>query len=562
MCAMIDENTEPRVAAPAATRDAPDWDLVLKRNNVERLKREKFPLEIINEIPELAERNYLDISEEDMVRFQWYGLYHDKPKVGYFMLRIKVPGGSGILNPAQYRALGEISQRFGRNYTELCTRQTVQLHWIQIKDLPEVFETLKSVGLTSLGGCGDTVRNTTGCPVAGLDRDELFDCRPQLSEVVTYFLSHRKYFDLPRKHKITISTCAYQCNAPEINCIVFIGARQPAPKRTERLGFSLRVGGGLSSTPRIARDLGVFVEPDDVLPVARAITDVWREDLKYRMSRVKARLKFLVDDYGPEGVRAAIEQRLGRRLEDLAEVPRPIGETDHLGVHPQKQDGLYYVGCPVFLGQVTGEQTVQIADLVASFGGDIRVARQQNFILTGVPEARLDEVLERVAAIGFPLDANKLEGSSVACTGQPLCNFAVAATKTKLREIVLRLEERFGRRAEGLKLGVDGCPHACAHHWVNEIGLQGTTLRGDADSGKLEAYEIYLRGGLGVNAAIGRPILRRVPAQEAADYVERLVGAYLAERQDGESFQTFAQRKSDEELVAVASGQPQLAVLA
>ena len=543
---------QPAPSAPA-TRAAPDWDLVLKRNNIERLKRDKFPLQILDEIPALAERNYLDISEEDMVRFQWYGLYHDKPKLGYFMLRIKVP--SGILTPAQYRVIGELSQRFGRDYTELSTRQTVQLHWLRIVDLPDVFAAMQSVGLTSLGGCGDAVRNITGCPVAGLEPDELFDCREQLHEVVTYFISDRDYFDLPRKHKITISTCPHQCNAPDINCIAFTGARQPGPDGQERLGFSVRVGGGLSATPRIARDLDVFVEPNEVRATAQAILDIWRGDLKYRLSRAKARLKFLVDDYGAEQVRAKIEERLGWPLETLAERPRPVGHTDHMGIHPQKQPGLVYIGFPIFLGQVSGAQTVQIADLVDSFGGDIRVTRQQNLILTGVPEERVDEVLARMAEIGFPLDVNPLRGSSIACTGQPLCNFAVAETKTKLQEIVLRLEERFGR-IDGLKLGVDGCPHSCAHHWVTDIGLQGTTARGDADSGKLEAYEIYLRGGLGENAAIGRPILRRVPAEKAADYVERLVAAYLDERLAGETFQSFAQRKSDEELIAIAGGQP------
>ncbi|HWP30083.1 MAG TPA: nitrite/sulfite reductase [Chloroflexota bacterium] len=541
----------PERPAPAASRAAPDWDLVLKRNNVERLKRAKFPLDIIHEVPALGEQNYLDIPEEDMVRFQWYGLYHDKPKVGYFMLRIKVP--SGILTPAQYRTIGELAQRFGRNYTELTTRQNVQLHWIQIKQLPEVFAALERVGLTSLGGCGDTVRNITGCPVAGLDPDELFDCRPQVREVAEYFLSHREYFDLPRKHKITISTCAYQCNAPEINCIAFTGARQPGPGG-ERLGFSLQVGGGLSATPRLGRHVGVFIPPEDVLPTARAILDVWREDLRYRLSRAKARLKFLVDDYGPEGVRAAIEARLGRRLEDLAELPQPRGATEHLGIHPQKQPGLYYVGFPVFLGQVTGEQTVQLADLAASYGGDIRITRQQNFILTGIPAARLEEVVARVAEIGFPLDVNRLRGSSVGCTGQPLCNFAVAGTKSKLREIILHLEARFGRAVEGLRLGVDGCPHACGYHWVSDIGLQGTTARGEPGTAKQEAYDIFLRGGVGAQPTIGRPLLRRVEADQVLDYIERLVAAYLAERQAGESFQAFALRKTDDELIAIASG--------
>ncbi|HEX8968981.1 MAG TPA: nitrite/sulfite reductase [Chloroflexota bacterium] len=542
-----------RIAAAAAARAAPDWDLVLKRNNVERLKREKFPLEIVDEIDELGQRNYLDISEEDMVRFQWYGLYQDKPKVGYFMLRIKAP--SGILTAEQYRAIGELSVRFGRDYTELSTRQNVQLHWLQIKQFREVFAALDAVGLTSLGGCGDSVRNVTGCPVAGLDADELFDCRPQLDEIVQYFLSTREYFDLPRKHKITISTCAAQCNAPEINCIVFVGVRQDG-----RDGFSLRVGGGLSSTPRIARDLDVFVPRDEALQVARAILDVWRTDLRYRLSRAKARLKFLVDDYGPDGVKTAIERQLGRPLEPLVAAPRPTGSVDHLGPHPQKHSGLWYIGFPVFLGRVSGQQTIQIADLAAEFGGDIRLARQQNFLISNVPGDRVDDVIRRVAEIGFPLDVNGIRASSVGCTGQPLCNYAVAETKSKLEEIVLRLEERFGRDVEGLKLGVDGCPHACAHHWVSDIGLQGTTARaeeGQHGHEKLEAYEIYLRGGLGQDAEIGRPLLRRVPTEEAAAYVERLVAAYLAERLEGETFQAFARRKSDEELVAIGTGAPE-----
>jgi ferredoxin-nitrite reductase len=536
------------VAAAAAARAAPDWDLVLKRNNVERLKRDKHPLEIVNEIDELAGRNYLDISEEDMVRFQWYGLYQDKPKVGYFMLRVKAP--SGILMAAQYRAIGELSMKFGRDYTELSTRQNVQLHWLQINQFREVFAAMDAVGLTSLGGCGDSVRNITGCPVAGLDAEELFDCRPQLDEIVHYFLTTREYFDLPRKHKITISACAAQCNAPEINCIVFIGTRQDG-----RDGFSLRVGGGLSSTPRIARDLNVFVPQEQALPVARAILDIWRTDLRYRLSRAKARLKFLVDDYGPDGVRIAIEKQLGWPLEPLQAAPRPVGSVDHLGPHAQKQAGLFYIGFPVFLGHVTGQQTIQIADVAAEFGGDIRLARQQNFLITNVPEARVDEVIKRVGEIGFPLDVNGIRGGSVGCTGQPLCNYAVAETKSKLEEIVLRLEERFGREVAGIKLGVDGCPHACAHHWVTDIGLQGTTARGDeAGHDKLEAYEIYLRGGLGEHAEVGRPLLRRVPTEQAAAYVERLVGAYLAERQTDETFQSFAKRKSDEELIAIGSG--------
>jgi ferredoxin-nitrite reductase len=261
----------------------------------------------------------------------------------------------------------------------------------------------------------------------------------------------------------------------------------------------------------------------------------------------------MVDDYGPEGMLAAIQEQLGRELEPIVERPRPVGPPDHLGVHQQKEPGRYYVGFPVFLGQVTGEQTIAIADLVASYGGDIRLTRQQNFLLANIPEDSVQMVIDRVAAIGFPLDVNQIRGTSVGCTGQPLCNYAVAETKTKLGEILVRLEERFGRDVEGLRIGVDGCPHSCANHWISDIGLQGTTARGDASTGgsKLEAYEIYLRGGLGEQAEIGRPLLRRVAAEEAPGVVERLVGAYLAERTPGEPFQAYARRKTDEELIAI-----------
>ena len=541
------------VAAAAAARAAPDWDLVLKRNNVERLKREKFPLEIVNELEELGQRNYLDISEEDMVRFQWYGLYQDKPKVGYFMLRIKAP--AGIMTAAQYRAIGELSTKFGRDYTELSTRQNVQLHWLQIKQFPEVFAALDAVGLTSLGGCGDSVRNITGCPLTGLDAAEIFDCRPQLDQVVQYFQTERDYFDLPRKHKITISTCAAQCNAPEINCIVFIGTRQDG-----RNGFSLRVGGGLSSTPRLARDLNVFVPQDEVLEVAKAILDVWRTDLRYRLSRAKARLKFLVDDYGPEGVKEAVEKRLGRPLEPLQRSAPADRRRGSPGPAPPEAGWSVLRRIPGLPG--TRHRRADHPDRRS--GSRVRrrhppgaPAELHHF---GRARSRVDDVIKRVAEIGFPLDANGIRGASVGCTGQPLCNFAVAETKSKLKEIVLRLEDRFGRDVEGLKIGVDGCPHACAHHWVTDIGLQGTTARGEEAGGeKLEAYEIYLRGGLGEQAEIGRPLLRRVPTAEAPAYVERLVAAYLAERQGAETFQAFAKRKSDEELISIGTGLPMAA---
>lgn len=530
--------------------EAPTWDLVLRRNSIERLKREKFPYEVLNELPQLIERGYEDISEDDVVRFMWYGLYHDRPKVGYFMMRVKIP--SGLLTPGKLRAIGELSRRFGRNEGELSTRQNVQLHWIRLEHLPEIFPTLEAAGLTTLGGCGDCVRNITGCPVAGIDAEELFDCTPLVEEAASFFYGNREYSDLPRKHKITIATCAHQCNAPAINCIALIGAAQGG-----RPGYALRVGGGLSTVPRVARHLDAFVPAEESMEVLRATLDAWRTNLAYRVSRVKARLKFMVDDFGPEAFRAEVERFLGRPLEDLVERPLPLGPTEHLGINPQKQDGKSYVGFPVYLGKVTGDQLVAVADVAESVGGDVRLTRQQNFIIGNVPTDDVERVVRQIGAIGFPLEVNRLRGTSIGCTGMPLCNFAVSETKTRLDEIVQHLEATFGREAEGIQVNVDGCPHACAQHWTADIGLQGSTLRERGAHGeKLEAYEIYLRGSLHGDAAIGRPVVRRVPSSEAKNHVERLVRAYLDEREPAEAFQQFAERKTDEELIAIATGRP------
>src|SRR5262245_13560147 len=536
-------------------RQAPSWDLVLKRNSIERLKREKFPFAVLEEIPQLAARGYEHIPEEDIVRLQWYGLYHDRPKVGTFMMRVKVP--SGILSPPGLKTIGEISLKYGNNSGELSTRQNIQLHWIRLDAVPEIFAALAQAGLTTVCGCGDTVRNITGCPVAGLERDEVFDASPIVAEAARFFSGNREYSDLPRKHKITIATCPYQCNAPEMNCVALVGAQVPDPGDSaagERLGFAVRVGGGQTSTPRIARHIGVFIDRPDVIPVLRAILSVWKIARRYRLSRVKASLKFMIDDHGTEKFLEMVEERLSRTLTDLPQLPTPTGETGHIGIHPQKQAGLYYVGFPVSLGLLQGEQMVRIAEVAASYGGDIRLTRQQNFILTQIPEPRLAEAIERVAEIGFSPEVNHIRALSIACTGEQFCNFSVTQTKSKLAEIIDHLEKTFGQAVADLRINLDGCPHACAHHWTGDIGLQGTTGRGAAGE-KLEAFDVILRGGLGAQAAIGKPILRRVPSAQVEKCLERLVRAYLTGRQEGESFKGFCDRRTDEELIALAGVQ-------
>ena len=531
----------------AATKDA-TWELVLKRNPVERLKQEKSPLRILGELPALIASGYERMAEEDVVRLKWWGLYHDKPKVGTFMLRIKLPGG--LVTPAQLRAIGEISTVHGRGDGELTTRQNVQLHWIELAALPDVFARLEAAGLTTAGACGDTVRNITGCPVAGIAHDELFDATPIVEEAAEFFYGHPDYSDLPRKHKITISACRDRCNAPEINCISLVGVVHEG-----REGFAVLAGGGLSSVPRLARDLGVFVPKEEALDVLRALLDTWREDLAYRVSRVKSRMKFMVDDYGPEGVRAAIEERLGRGLDDYTLDAPPDSFADHIGVHAQKQPGLVYVGVPVHLGLVSGEQMIAVADLAERLGADVRITRLQNFVVANVPEDRADEAVAELRTLGFPLDLNHVRAASLACTGEPHCNYSVTETKTRADALIQALERRFGDDIAGLRLHLDGCPHACAQHWVGDLGFQGTTAR-DEQGRRRQAYDVFLRGGLGSGAAIARPVFRRVPTEELDVAVEGLVAGWLASRRPGESFRAFCDRSTDDELGTLAGREP------
>jgi sulfite reductase beta subunit-like hemoprotein/molybdopterin converting factor small subunit len=538
------------VASTRRRIEEPTWELVRKRNSIERLKEEKFPLDIVDELPELIAMGYESVPEEDIVRLNWWGLTHDKPKVGTFMVRIKVPGGE--LSPTQLRGVGEISKGWGENYGELTTRQGLQLHHVRLDQLPEVLEEIRRTELTTVGGEGDTVRNITSCPVAGLLPEELFDVRPVIEKAAAYFWGNPDYSNLPRKHKYTISACPGQCNAPEIHDVALLGAI-----KNGREGFAVQVGGGLSNTPRLARDLGVFVPVDEAIEVLAAITDVWQTDLRFRVSRAKARIKFMVDHYGADGVRAKVEERLGRTLEDLR-APLPQAGFDHLGIHPQKHEGYFYAGFSVPMGWMTGDQMIAIADIVEGIGGSIRLTRQQDLIVGDIAEGHLDGLLAAMQGLGLPITRNKVYGNSIACTSHRFCNYSVAETKGKLQEILAVFDQRFGDQVGDLKVFMDGCPHACAHHWVGDIGLQGTTTTHPETGLRIEAYDVALRGGLGADAAIGKPLFRRIPTDDVTDVLVRLVGAWLDERRDlngsgaAFTFKAFCDKHDDETLRQIA----------
>ncbi len=532
-----------------ADRPAPDWDLVYKRNYIERMKRDRPPMNVRDELPGLIERGYEDIPEEDIVRLYWWALAHDKPKIGTFMVRIKVAGG--LVSSDQVRALAHISRDYGRGEAELTTRQGIQLHWVELARLPDVMAQIEAAGLTTNGGEGDTVRNITGCPVSGLSEGEPFDVSPVIREVADHFYGNPEFSNLPRKHKYTISACPSQCNAPEISDVALIAVHKGL-----REGFALRIGGGMTNTPRISRDIGVFVPREETVEVLEAVTNAWQRDLRYRISRAKARIKFMMDDYGPEGMRTKIEEALGRKLEDGI-APAPTTNADHLGVHPQADPDFVYVGVPVSSGRITGDQLEAIADLVETYGGDVRFTRQQNFLLGNVPVERVDDVKKALRDIGFNVDRGRAFGRSIACTSHRFCNYSVAETKGKLEELLDELTDHYGADAIGdLSVHVDGCPHACAQHWVGEIGLQGTTTRVEGSDERIEAYDLTVGGGLGTRSGIGRRLLRRVPTHEINGVMDRLVGAWLAERKrrGGDEFTIgdFCNEHTDEHLIAIA----------
>ena len=315
-------------------------------------------------------------------------------------------------------------------------------------------------------------------------------------------------------------------------------------------GFAVWVGGGLSSTPRLARKLGLFVPKGKVLEVAKAVVDIWSEDPENRRSFVRARIKYFIDKVGIEGFRELLLERLSFSPELIKEEPAAIGRNFHVGIGEQKEEGLFYAGFPVEAGRVSGSQLIKVAELAQDLNLSIRVSQRQNLILTHIPREELDHVLRRMEEIGFSLKKSISRGISIACTSDPFCNYSVGSSKEFFLELLNYLEERLGDVGD-IAIGVDGCPHACAHHWLNDIGLQATHIR-HPDGSVESAVNIVLGGGYGKYANIGRIVAKKVPLPLAKEYIERLILAYKS--LEHKSFQEFVRSYSDEELLSIMQG--------
>jgi sulfite reductase beta subunit-like hemoprotein len=516
-------------------------------NEVERLKKEKGGLDVYEDILRYAKEGFASIAEDDFVRMRWYGLYQQKPNEGHFMLRIKVPGGE--LTSAQARVIGEIAEEYGGGICDITTRQNFQFHWLTIADVPDVLNRLNAVGISTSGACGDIARNVTGCPLAGIDPSEAFDVRPYVKQVHEYFLDNREFSDLPRKYKLSVSSCPLHCAQPEINDVSALGVRRELPNGECENGFHFKVGGGLSTRPYIAQKLNMFVPPDKIISVFHAVTEIFR-DFGYRENRKRARLKFLVADWGIEKFEEEVRARLDWTPEPALDLPDPVKNfRDHVGIQAQKQEGLFAVGTVVFAGRLSGKQMLEIARIAEQYGdGTMRTTNQQNLVFSNVPEANIEAIKTELHALNLLTRASSLRRAAVACTGNEFCNLALTETKILLGEIVDYLEQTVAID-ELIRINLNGCPNSCGQHHIGDIGLQGCIVKKDGD--KLDGYDISLGGRLGRDAKFVRAIKRKVIASDVKYAIANLLNGYQEAKDEEEDFGDFVDRHSDDELASL-----------
>jgi sulfite reductase beta subunit-like hemoprotein len=521
-----------------------------KLNKMERIKKEKNPFEVWDDIERYAITGFDSIHPDDFDRFKWYGLYTQRPQEdGFFMLRVKIPNGD--LTSQQLKVIADLSEKYGRSLADITDRQNVQLHWLRIEHLPPIDRALAEVGLGLKGACGDTVRNIIGSPLAGYEQGELIDTWPIVEAANAALTGKEEFSDLPRKYKISISGSADHWVQHEINDIGLVGIKLPG---TGEVGFDVWVGGGLGAQPHFGQRLGVFIRPDEVIPVSYQITTIFR-DFGYRRNRQHARLKFLVADWGVEKFRQVLEERLGYKLTDNPDYAAVTNSyKDHVGVTPQKQAGLFAVGLATLRGRVNAQQLRQVAELAEKYAdGHIRATTLQNLVILNVPEANLQALRAEARAIDLPSEeTNYFRRGGMACTGIQFCKVAVAETKDRLAEVIEYLQQEFPDWNEPINLNMSGCPNSCTRYQIADIGLLGSLVRQDGSptGEKEEVYQVYLGGRLGKGMQLGHHLNRRIPSDQIKYYLADLLRRYLRERQPNDRFSDYIHRFSKEELEA------------
>jgi sulfite reductase (ferredoxin) len=532
-----------------------------KAQRIERLKREMNPWECLEEIREFARKGRDAVLPEWTGAYlRWWGIYTQGDGAGalggeggegkaseWFMMRIRIP--NGLLRSSQLRVIADLAERHARSIVDITVRQNLQLHWLAIEALPEAIERLAAQGLSPMGACGDVVRNITGCPLAGIDAEEIIDASPLAVQATRLLAGNPEFYNLPRKFKISITGCPVWCSYPEINDIGLTAVRRLHPGKPE-IGFSLRVGGGLSADPHLAVPLNAFVRPDQVLPVVQAIVLMFRDQDCLRQGRAHARLKHMFTQQGwtPDRFMRELTDRLGFALEPaVEETPPEDVYRDHVGISPQKQAGLYYVGASVLRGRLSAQQMRAAADLADRLAsGELRTTNMQNLIIVNVPREHTGSLASGLDAAGLPAHATPFWRGVIACTGTEFCKLAITETKNFARWLVEEVGERVPGFDQQLKIHVTGCPNSCGQHWIADIGLEGKKIK--HRERLVDAYYFCLGGAVGMHQAIARPIGYRCPADEVPDAIERLLRAYVLNRRESENLRAYFARHSDEEL--------------
>jgi sulfite reductase (ferredoxin) len=530
-------------------------------NANEQFKKDDDGLNVRTRIETIyAHRGFDSIDGADLRgRMRWWGLYTQrKPGIDggktailepeelddkYFMLRIRIDGGR--LTTEQLRIIGEISQEFARGTADVTDRQNIQLHWIRIEDVPEIWRRLEAVGLSTTEACGDTPRVILGSPVAGIAEDEIIDGTPALDEIHARIVGNKDFSNLPRKFKSAISGSPLLDVAHEINDIAFVGVEHP----DRGPGFDLWVGGGLSTNPKIGVRLGAWVPLEEVADVYEGVISIFR-DFGYRRLRTRARLKFLVADWGAEKFRQVLEDDyLKRKLVDGPAPAQPVEQwRDHVGVHRQK-DGRFYVGFAPRVGRIDGATLSKIAELAEEHGsGRLRTTVEQKMIVLDVEEPRIESLVAGLEALDLTATPSPFRRGTMACTGIEFCKLAIVETKVRGASLIDELERRLPEFDEPITINVNGCPNACARIQVADIGLKGQLVL-DADGNQVEGFQVHLGGALGLEAGFGRKVRGlKVTSDELPDYIERVLKRFQAEREDGERFAAWAARASEEAL--------------
>ncbi len=539
-----------------------------KAQRVERLKREKNPWEGLEEIRRFAREGFDSIPPEWLgTYFRWWGVYTQGDGAGVtggqngegkalkrFMVRLRIP--NGLLRSEQLRTIADVTQRYAHGTADITVRQNIQLHWITIEDLPDLLETLGRVGLNSISACGDVTRNVTGCPVAGVDADEICDASPLVVEASRMLAGNAEFYNLPRKFKISITGCRVWCPYPEINDVGLTGITRGVGASRE-IGFSLRVAGGLSTEPYLGARLNAFVQWNQVLPVIKGIAELFRESDVLREHRERARLKFLFLRHGWTADRflEELQGRIGFQLDPaVPEQPPADVYRDHVGIHPQHQPGYCFVGAAVLRGRISAEQMHAAADLAERFaGGDLRTTNMQNLLIVNVPQINADSLAKELDTIGLRVGGSSFFRGTIACSGTEFCKLAITETKSFSRWLVEELEERLPGFDQHLKLHVTGCPNSCGQHWIADIGIEGKKIK--VQDRLVDAYYFCVGGALGLHQATARPIGYRCAATEVPEAIERLLRQYLAEREPAENLRQFFARHSDTQLRGLLAGE-------